>query len=86
MFLRWPWGISIPDTSEKEGQHMGVTAHKEKGTHGWEAPRDYSRHIHREPGRIINKSQTNLRDAGKHVKAHKGAHQEKDGLGGSGLM
>ena len=59
--------------------------HKQEGADSWETPRDYCSHVPQEPVGIMNNRQTNLKDAGKCVKKDKGAHQEKDGFGGSGF-
>jgi hypothetical protein len=37
--------------------------------------------LHQDAAGIIDKNQTNLKDAGKGVKADTGAHQEKDAFG-----
>ena len=65
--------------------YIRVTAHEQKGTDSWDTQsQDYS-DVHKEPAGIIKKSHHELKNGGKSIKIDKSAHQEKDGLGSSGL-
>jgi len=75
--------ISYP--SKVEPVYTGVMAHEQKGTGSREACcYDYSL-IHKETVQMIKKSHNKLKNGGKSIKIDKSAHQEKDGLGSSGL-
>ena len=68
-----------------EPVYTGVTAHEQKGTGSREACcYDYSL-VPKETVRMIKKSHNKLKNGGKSIKIDKSAHQEKDGLGSSGL-
>lgn len=78
-------GFCIPEPGKVEPVYTGVTAHEQKGADSGEArSSDYS-DVHREPARMIRKRQKKLKDGGKGIKADDSAHQEKNGLGSSGL-
>ena len=75
--------ISYP--SKVEPVYTGVTALEQKGTGSREACcYDYSL-VHKETVQMIKKSHNKLKNGGKSIKIDKSAHQEKDGLGSSGL-
>ncbi|KAF5917064.1 hypothetical protein HPG69_013989 [Diceros bicornis minor] len=73
-------------TGIKKPGYSGVTAHKQKGADSWKTCRNYGSGVHQPPTGIIKKSNTNVEDRRDRIKRYKGAHQDKDALGGSGLM
>ena len=60
-------------------------AHEQKGADSREARCNDYRDVHKETAGLIKKSQKYLKDGGNNIKVDKGAPQEKDGLGSSGL-
>ena len=65
--------------------YLGVVAHEQKGADSWETHRHDCSDIHEDQAGIIKKTHNKLKDGGQGVKIDKGAHQEKDSFGGSGL-
>lgn len=78
-------GFSIPYTGKAEHGYSGFTSQEQKRADSWEKPSNYWRYVHQERGGIINKRQTNLKDAGESVKTDIGEDQKKDVFCCSGL-
>ena len=78
-------GCCVPQPGKVEPGHTGVTVHENKGAGSWETSIDQGRDVHQQPAGIIENSNKDLADGGEGVETHKGAHQDEDALGGSGL-
>ena len=77
--------ICISDPDKAEPEYSGVTAHDNKGADTWKTHRNEGNSVHQPPSGIMKSSNTSMNEGGEDVKRHKGAHQDKDTLGDSGL-
>ena len=75
----------MPYPSKAVPGYPGVSAHEQKGADRWETCNDYCRGFHKENIDTVKNRKNNSTDECKDVKTDKGAHQEKDGFGSSGL-
>ena len=78
-------GFCVPYPGKAEPTYCGVLSHEQKWADGWKAHGNYCSGLHQPPAGIITKSNTSMKDGGEEVERHKGAHEDEDALGGSGL-